>query len=59
MPRADDWPAWEDWPEYTVPSLEVYPSEVEPLILYGPRGEVLVSYTPPVGFARAIQTPTA
>lgn len=52
---SDD-PGEDEWPEFTVPELQVYPSEVEPLILYGPRGEVLVSYTPPVGFARAIQT---
>ena len=56
---SEELPDDEWWPEFTVPDLQVYPSEVEPLILYGPRGEVLVSYLPPVGFARAIHPPPA
>lgn len=56
MPRArpEDWSEWEDY-VYDVPTIEVDWTSPEPLILYGPDGEtVILSSTPPVGFARAI-----
>lgn len=54
------WPAEEpdyedDAPAVEPPTLTVYPNDVEPLILYGPGGSVLVSWTPAIGFARVLE----
>lgn len=40
-----------EWPEFSEPSLSVYPSDNEPEpALYGPDGEVLLWRQRPVGF---------
>ena len=56
MVQARQW--WderrEEFVEFEEPELVVCLNEVEPTVLYGPDGEILVSWTPPIGFARAI-----
>jgi len=44
----------QDYIDFESPELEVEWDAAEPTVLYGPDGSVLVSWTPPVGFARAI-----